>query len=423
MDIFTLQSAQAYTDNLLGADTEGSSLIINNVSDTQIHIKDSRKYDLQSLTVHGNSTQDSTPSKDNPVEIVSVGDSGSVDIKVCKKNLLDASNLKKCQRVASSGGSIFQYMGGAFEYPYLPDQECKGVGGFVKCKAGITYTFSVTNPNAYYSLNLAEYKSEEDARNVKNGVGMSVNKGTITYTANYDGVLLCGIASVYTNGTSNTHKCTESELMQVEIGNIATEYEPYQGTMVTIPLSEPLRGINSYYDQICQQDGKWGIVRKITRENLSEVMLKTNTLHVTSLVRWSNILYGISKGNAMCEYFPATTNVYVEEQRQTDFLDLSGYVEGGALFLNIVGFTTVDEYHAWLKEHTDITYIRPLVTARFEILPDDIQSQLNALQTYYGITNITADGATVDASYMADTKLYIDKRITELANAIVATAE
>ena len=49
---------------------------------------------LCGLYVYGNSTQDGTPSPDNPVPIVSAGDSGSVVVKVTGKNWMP-SNLKR----------------------------------------------------------------------------------------------------------------------------------------------------------------------------------------------------------------------------------------------------------------------------------------------------------------------------------------
>ena len=46
---------------------------------------------LTALTVYGHSTQDGTPSPDNPVPIVSAGDSGEINVTVSGKNLLDTT--------------------------------------------------------------------------------------------------------------------------------------------------------------------------------------------------------------------------------------------------------------------------------------------------------------------------------------------
>ena len=41
-------------------------------------------------------------------------------------------------------------------------------------------------------------------------------------------------------------------------------YEPYEESAITIPLAEPLRSIGDVKDEICMQDGKWGVLRRIT---------------------------------------------------------------------------------------------------------------------------------------------------------------
>lgn len=50
---------------------------------------------LKALHVYGKSTQDGTPSPDNPVPIVSAGDSGSVAVKVTGKNLLVIPDIEE----------------------------------------------------------------------------------------------------------------------------------------------------------------------------------------------------------------------------------------------------------------------------------------------------------------------------------------
>ena len=44
---------------------------------------------LTALTVYGHSTQDGTPSPDNPVPIVSAGDDGEINVTVQGGNLVD----------------------------------------------------------------------------------------------------------------------------------------------------------------------------------------------------------------------------------------------------------------------------------------------------------------------------------------------
>lgn len=52
-------------------------------------ISDAVDYPIMELKMYGKSVQDGTPTPDAPVDIVSIGDGGSVDITACGKNLLN----------------------------------------------------------------------------------------------------------------------------------------------------------------------------------------------------------------------------------------------------------------------------------------------------------------------------------------------
>ena len=63
------------------------------VSGTVVAIHDASDGVLQSLRIYGKTTQDGTPTPEAPVELVSVGDGGSVSVMVCGKNLLDTETV------------------------------------------------------------------------------------------------------------------------------------------------------------------------------------------------------------------------------------------------------------------------------------------------------------------------------------------
>ena len=72
-------------------------------------ITDAVDFPVLGLNLYGKSTQDGVPSPDNPVDIVSVGDSGSINIKSCGKNLLNYDAWKTTN--VSSGTAIFENNG------------------------------------------------------------------------------------------------------------------------------------------------------------------------------------------------------------------------------------------------------------------------------------------------------------------------
>ena len=71
--------------------TKGGEIVNNESSYTLNNTVD---YPLLGLNLYGKSTQDGTPTPENPVDIVSVGDSGSVAVQACGKNLLDYSLIR-----------------------------------------------------------------------------------------------------------------------------------------------------------------------------------------------------------------------------------------------------------------------------------------------------------------------------------------
>lgn len=74
-----LSRRQLMNDKIVVAQGENLSLV---------NVKGSK---LNALSVYGKSTQSGTPSPENPVTIVSAGDSGQINVNVGGKNLLDTT--------------------------------------------------------------------------------------------------------------------------------------------------------------------------------------------------------------------------------------------------------------------------------------------------------------------------------------------
>lgn len=200
---------------LIEAVASGTTIIINDATEGR---------PFRGLRVFGKSTQDGTPTPEAPVPIVSAGESGNITVEVGGKNLLtgrlyftnysnDIPHVRNEDEVA---------------LPYAPSSETHGIGYVVPCKPGVQYTFSVTNPNKNWWLGIAEYENFEQAKSILNKIGYQrgSEKSSIKYTAVGNGVLVCAIAGKWTDGKTTIHECTESELLQLEIGSEATTYEP-----------------------------------------------------------------------------------------------------------------------------------------------------------------------------------------------------
>ena len=84
------QKAQA-RENIGAADAARQNILVGDETGNPIAVDDAFAAPLRGLTVYGKSTQDGTPSPDNPVPIVSAGDGGSVAVKVTGANMLDGT--------------------------------------------------------------------------------------------------------------------------------------------------------------------------------------------------------------------------------------------------------------------------------------------------------------------------------------------
>ena len=90
-----------------------------------------------------------------------------------------------------------------------------------------------------------------------------------------------------------------------------------------------------------------------------------------------------------------------------------------------------DDYQDWLADYIDFdkkvlvrvlsNNKKPLKKAKVEKLEENPYQEFKKLSTYYPSTLITADcTCIVEVKYVADTKNYVDDRIRELTNAILA---
>ena len=211
------------------------------VTGETISVNDSVEWPLQGLTLYGKSTQDGTPSPESPVPIVSAGASGSIETTITGKNLLTG----RLYYGQYDYGIAYIKNETAVSLPYVPKKEVEGICYAVSAKKGVTYTFSVTNPNANAKLVLALYRTFEDATDRNNAISHISNIAPIIapITPSEDGIFVCLIAGTWTDGSTTIHECTASELLQLEIGSTATAYEAPHSQSITSSTPNGLPGI------------------------------------------------------------------------------------------------------------------------------------------------------------------------------------
>ena len=133
--------------------------------------------------------------------------------------------------------------------------------------------------------------------------------------------------------------------------------------------------------------------------------------------------YGIY-GVTLCDKLPYNDDVSDNSKSGVGFRVLTSSARGGfCLYLRLpeeyTDITTVAKFEAWLPENPLTVYIA--LTEPIEIpLTEEQLAQYATLHTNYPNTTIFNDGgAGMEVKYVADTKLYIDKKFAELSTALL----
>ena len=202
---------------------------------------------------------------------------------------------------------------------------------------------------------------------------------------------------------------------QIELGNTATTYEPYQSTSYPYSLGQSVYG-----GSVDLATGVLTVDRAVVTLNGSETwgagstnqgfytsahtMLKASDY--TSVILCDKLkTYERMNKN---DYYGATNGItgYIDGSNQYPTLNWI-YAKGG-------GATTSAEFKTWLASN-------PLQVVYKLATPQTIQLTPTEVKTLLGYNNISSTG-TVDVIYHADTKLYVDK-MTAVDNNIIAPTE
>lgn len=174
------------------------------VSDELVTLNDSADFALQGLKIYGKSTQDGVPTPENPIPIVSVGESKSIELSVTGKNICPVS----------TGATNF------FVNLYLEKGRTYTFSGTQDRPSGLSLT--IFNLNTLHSDQLESFSVQQIAW-----------AGFYTFTPNFSGWL-------FVNSFIKTYW---TDIMVVNGKSSKTEYEPYKSQSLSIPTPSGLPGI------------------------------------------------------------------------------------------------------------------------------------------------------------------------------------
>jgi hypothetical protein len=180
---------------------------------------------LKALHVYGKSTQDGTPSPDNPVPIVSAGDGGSITMKVTGKNLYHAAWTGHY----SENGLLFTGTSTTIAIKGTATKDTLFTRWLIYKDNPIPL-----DPNKRYTI-------------TPKGTGVMVyaydEEGVGKYAGSNIPERSTGAVVYYQKGFKKGETIDYETSIQLEIGTEATEYEPYREQLLVLQTPNGLPGI------------------------------------------------------------------------------------------------------------------------------------------------------------------------------------
>lgn len=344
------------------------------VTGSVLAVKDSIHAPLAGLTIYGKTTQDGTPTPENPVELVSAGASGTIDISVRGKNLYGVDSETFVQRWAATMNVPFP--------------------------AG-TYTVSgmvVSDDTDSTTCLLGLLSADESLKKY-----VTFQRGAQkSYTVTVDfpiGKVWLMASSSYGNGAGDS--CTWSNV-QIERGETATQYESFKPSQtLTVVTPDGLPGIpvskgGNYTDENGQQ---WICDYK---DYFNGVYVKMVNIVDANSLPWkksTNFFYAslpLGGRNVLCNSYPCVGAYTDATVPPTDKI-MTLYAKLNGIRINDSRYTDVSSFVASLAG-VKIAY--PLATPVESYLFAEEMEQYHALCTNNPNTTIFNDsGADMKVEY------------------------
>lgn len=305
-------------------------------------------------------------------------------------------------------------------YFYIP------IHGFI---VGETYTASQQNlpevgENFYVLIGTCAGNANAGVQHwLYHKSGGNLTKKSVSFKATQE-VYYLNVADISGNGVTIDSAKLDKFLelfpdLMLEIGSEPTEYTPHQEQTVLITSDRPL----TKWDKLEKRNGQWGWV------------YKSMEITLDGSKNWC--VYAAYEGFLVAYIFD-TPRVRAEGFCESFICETAQYTgKDTALWLGVNNYSVyairIPQYNeelpdSGLQDWKDYLAENPLTILTcadeetFVPLSESEQSALNALTTYYPTTVLDNDqGCEMSVQYIADTKAYIDKKISAIQAAIVNT--
>lgn len=393
--------------------------IVETVKGSVVQIADSAEAFMEGLRIFGKSEQDGTPTPESPKEIKSIGGNGEVKVNINTGNLFPLNKFKGYE--INNSAKQITLNGDRISFTGKGTTGKEDMVFFLNKEAD-----KLSLPPGKYTLSFKSNKPY-GGTNGENTVEMYLivekKSGTVYQSTGNAGKRTVDIEDgdkmYFRFDINNNSMSAEFYDIMFNLGDTPLPYEPYAEQSLAIQTPDGLPGIpvtsgGNYTDstgrqwvcdEICEQNGVIGVKRNVINYKITGNEYAQLDNPTTIGMRAEKIAKYPHAG--FCNYAKmegATTTVSVG-------------ISGNWVQIKNFGFNTVAEFKEWVKNN-DVYLMYTLKEPTFEPLPEEIQQKFKSLHTYYPTTVVTNNAnADMQLDYVADTKLYIDKKIKELVTA------
>lgn len=312
--------------------------------------------------------------------IKSAGDSGSIEIETCEKNLLDPTKLVT-ENITYIDGTLSGTAGSfndAYRYgiPILFDKTKQ-----ITFSAKIYTNGADPNGDGFRVL----FVYQDNTSNVLYIPNNATSSQVYTLTSNVaKQIKYIGI----TFGSAGINIWYLSEI-QLEYGSTATAYEPYNGTMAVFSTGTPLRDITGGARDVMEWDGSAGTVtKKCGKVDLSQL----KWIYLSAYTVFGAVISGMkiaTTGQERVEgiissRYPVTTN-YISTA-QMDNKSMMKDINSSYLYIKDTDYTDATAFKNSLN---DAELVYELEAPTTTPLTQTENESLSALKTYAPQTTIT----------------------------------
>lgn len=405
--------------------------IVQTATGSVIAAGDASDMPLKGLKLFGKTTQDGTPTPETPIPLVSVGESGSVGVSVCGKNLLDLSKAHLSNCVMDGENVRLNVVDKTYAEITFSDN-------ISALRSGMSITFSVKKGMADKRLSIVLFGSFADGKTYKEVSGAN---GSRTVTMHIDDFYTVSSITlrVGRSDTKYTDTTTTFEELQLEINATSTPYEPGKPAQnLTAQTPNGLPGIpvtsgGNYTDASGQQwvcdeiDLERGVyvqrIKELIFDGVTSGRMMDDTdeqpagkTHVYAYIKSSTLKDFVLNSKAMCTVGGIGTSTVLSLSMPIDYLGLVSSNAEESVIVNAMNTKLKEMYDAGEPAIAKYILDKPIKTA----LSAEEIAQYKALHTNYPNTTIYNDaGADMEVNYVADTKLYIDNKFAAMQEAII----